>query len=507
MSEEKICIDCIVSKPIEKFGKRSKVCYTCMHIRRNKGYDKICKLCNKKKDDKDYIVTLSMCKECNEKRNLEDKVCKVCKILKTSNEFNASTNTCKKCIYIKKVGNKNKTCCVCNETKLISQFSPSPNLCKECLLKEKSQDERICQICNISKPKNKFDQKDMCRECRYIKRTNGKSKICKVCGETKAINKFMKMLDLCKDCGSSEKFENNKLCKKCEEIKPKSEFYGASWVCKPCAKQKFQEKIAELKKCEGCLLEKENKFFREMSSKRCLDCEDISITKKCRDCNETKSIAEFNPKRAQCHECEKADGRLYRKTTTKAKEWIEKNPEKMAELQRNNYEKNKKEIRQIEYKRQKEDEDFREIKNCKKNVSDFIRTNRKTSKKLLVTRDKYVCWLEYNFKDGMTMDNYGEKWCIDHVIPLGSLYKSSSQSCSGFVRKHPNHKKLLACWYNTTPTTQKENRLKSDKFDKNELRKHIVNIKSFFKQNRNIKKDDLYFEYKKFITDILEFLF
>lgn len=82
MSEEKICIDCNVSKPIEKFGKRSRVCYTCMHIRRNKGYDKICKLCNKKKDDKDYIVTFNMCKECNEKRKLEDKVCKVCKILK-----------------------------------------------------------------------------------------------------------------------------------------------------------------------------------------------------------------------------------------------------------------------------------------------------------------------------------------------------------------------------------------------------------------------------------------
>ena len=75
MSEEKICIDCNVSKPIEKFGKRSRVCYTCMHIRRNKGYDKICKLCNKKKDDKDYIVTFNMCKECNEKRKLEDKVC------------------------------------------------------------------------------------------------------------------------------------------------------------------------------------------------------------------------------------------------------------------------------------------------------------------------------------------------------------------------------------------------------------------------------------------------
>ena len=61
-----------------------------------------------------------------------------------------------------------------------------------------------------------------------------------------------------------------------------------------------------------------------MSSKRCLDCEDISITKKCRDCNETKSIAEFNPKRAQCHECEKADGRLYRKTTTKAKNGLKR---------------------------------------------------------------------------------------------------------------------------------------------------------------------------------------
>jgi hypothetical protein len=313
-------------------------------------------------------------------------------------------------------------------------------------------------------------------------------------------------MELCIECANSEKLANSKLCKICEEIKPNSEFYGNSWVCKICSKEKFKEKMVELKKCEGCGIEKENKFYRELSSKKCLECEDKTVTRKCRDCNETKSISEFNPKRMQCHECEKADGRNYRRTTTKAKEWVEKNPERMAGLQKKHYEENKTEIRKVESDRMKTDEDFRKIKNCKKNISEFIRGRTKNSKPLLISKNEYVIWLEYNFKEGMNMDNYAEKWCIDHVIPLGSLYKSSPHSCSGFVRKNPNHEKLIMCWYNTTPVTFKQNRLKSDKFDRDELRRHIVNIKSFLKENK-IKKDPLYYEYKKFVTDILEFLY
>jgi hypothetical protein len=506
---EKICVDCKISKPLDKFPKTGGACNPCVYIRRTKGKTKNCKICKETKPIPEFLPKSNLCKVCIEKEELENvKLCSECNISKPYDKFVTGSRVCNSCAWIKKADKKNKkTCRLCNESKVVSDFAKNSDLCKKCYEKENSGTNKTCKECNISKSADSFEpNRYTCRECRSNQKMGKKTKICKICNETKLQTKFKKGVDLCIDCSTSEKLANNKLCKICEDIKPISEFYGNSWVCKICSKEKFKEKMSEVRKCEGCNVEKENKFYRELSSKRCLECEDKSITRICTDCGETKSIADFNPKRHKCHECEKADGRNYRKTTTKAKEWVEKNPERMTELQKKYYEENKPEIRKTEYIRKKTDDDFRQVKNCKNNVATLIQGTHKSSKSLSITRDKYVIWLEYNFEEGMNLDNYGKKWCIDHVIPLGSLYKSSSQSCSGFVRKNPNHKKLLMCWYNTTPVTLKQNRLKSDKFDRDVLRNHIVNIKLFLKEKKN-KKDPLYFEYKKFVTDILEFLF
>jgi len=408
---EKICKECNIPKSEDKFGTKSRICYACMYLRRTKGKSKICKICKETKTIPEFLPKSNLCKVCIEKEQSENiRMCSECNSFKPLDKFVIGSRVCNPCAWIKKANKKSKICRLCDETKAVSEFSHTLDLCKECAEKENSGDSKTCKECNISKPLDKFEpNRFTCRECRSIQKLGGKSRECKVCNETKLISKFKRGMELCIECANSEKLANSKLCKICEEIKPNSEFYGNSWVCKICSKEKFKEKMVELKKCEGCGIEKENKFYRELSSKKCLECEDKTVTRKCRDCNETKSISEFNPKRMQCHECEKADGRNYRRTTTKAKEWVEKNPERMAGLQKKHYEENKTEIRKVESDRIKTDEDFRKIKNCKKNISEFIRGRTKNSKPLLISKNEYVIWLEYNFKEGMNMDNYAEK--------------------------------------------------------------------------------------------------
>lgn len=506
MASEKVCIDCNISKPIDKFPKVGRVCHPCGYIRRTKGKIKTCKICNESKTIPEFLPKSNLCKMCVDKEKSENtKLCSECKISKPADKFALGTRVCKSCEWAKKASKKSKECRLCNETKVASEFTRIPGLCKMCFEKEKSGESKTCTKCNSVKSQNDFDSnRFICKECLAIQKRGGeKFEVCKVCNETKS--KFKRGMEICLECSNSEKFKNNKLCRNCEEIKPNPEFYGASWVCKPCSKEKFHKRVAELKKCEGCLLEKENKLFRELSSKRCLECEDTTITRTCRDCNETKSISEFNPKRAQCHECEKADGRLYRRTTTKAKEWVEKNSEKMAELQKNHYEKNKKEIREIEKKRRREDKGFGEVRKYKPCISSIIRNTISHSNKLCVDRDLYMKWIKFNFRDGMTFDNYADIWCIDHVIPLSLIYDSYNHDCKNIIKKNPENSLFIYCWYNTIPLLKKENRLKDDKITQKILTNHLSQLNKFFKET-DAKKDRLYCRYKKFIRDVLEFI-
>ena len=63
--------------------------------------------------------------------------------------------------------------------------------------------------------------------------------------------------------------------------------------------------------------------------------------------------------------------------------------------------------------------------------------------------------LEKDFRDGMTWDNYGPLWHIDHMIPLARFEYDSPED--------PEFKKAWAL-NNLQPLWANENRLKSDKF-------------------------------------------
>jgi len=64
----------------------------------------------------------------------------------------------------------------------------------------------------------------------------------------------------------------------------------------------------------------------------------------------------------------------------------------------------------------------------------------------------FISWLEYLFDEGMTWENYGSYWHIDHVLPLNN-----------FVLSNESERKICFHWTNLQPKTQVDNCRKNDK--------------------------------------------
>lgn len=101
---------------------------------------------------------------------------------------------------------------------------------------------------------------------------------------------------------------------------------------------------------------------------------------------------------------------------------------------------------------------FRLIKNVRNRCAKAIKLNSKkdssTTELLGCSWDQYFGHLEINFEAGMTWDNYGIVWEIDHKRPLAS-----------FDLSDPAQQRKAFHWRNTRPLFKKENRAKSAKWD------------------------------------------
>jgi len=99
---------------------------------------------------------------------------------------------------------------------------------------------------------------------------------------------------------------------------------------------------------------------------------------------------------------------------------------------------------------------FNKIKhNLRRRMSDFLKKAR--AEKVSVSRLigcsslEFKQHIEKQFRRGMTWDNYGTHWHVDHILP-----------CASF--DHTNKKQIAQCWHytNLRPLRAMENMLKSD---------------------------------------------
>ena len=215
-------------------------------------------------------------------------------------------------------------------------------------------------------------------------------------------------------------------------------------------------------------------------------------TKQCSMCSEEKELDQFNERRCnQCRDCEKKwksewykknKKKIAKKTKTyrrknivniktrkreyylENKEYIDqknklyeiKNKEKMVKYRKNYYIKNKTLIHEKQSLYLSNNIQARIKHNLRIRTRHVLKGKIKsgTTIDLLGCQSEFlISYIEKQFKEGMTWDNYGRKgWHIDHIIP-----------CSSFDLTDPEQQKRCFHYTNLQPLWAEDNLRKSDK--------------------------------------------
>jgi 5-methylcytosine-specific restriction endonuclease McrA len=204
----------------------------------------------------------------------------------------------------------------------------------------------------------------------------------------------------------------------------------------------------------------------------------------CNKCSTDKEDSNFRHKRKVCKDCERDYGRKYRRENKeKSKKWVEENKEKMKELQKNWYKKNKEKINNtFNLRYNNVESDFKKIKNYRTAISHMISGHQKTNKYIGCNSKHLIEWLTFCFEDGMTLENYGSYWTIDHIIPIDT-YKSDTILFN-----------MLVKWNNIKPVLKEFNLKKNKYVNYKQIEKHINDIRQFYNK-KNIEKDENYENY------------
>lgn len=209
------------------------------------------------------------------------------------------------------------------------------------------------------------------------------------------------------------------------------------------------------------------------------------LAKKCCSCGKIKLLKYFHARNnvvlnrsSECKECSKVRQKnRSRESREKHKKshkiWLKNHPEKVIEY-RNKYKKKygrdyiNKKYRSYLKKRKATDINYRIRMKLEKSMYSFLKSRRfsATSKKLLgCSIPEFKQYMSKKFRDGMSWDNHGKLWEIDHIFPL-----------SKFDLADEYQRKIAFNFNNMQPLLRTENREKSDKvfpydFDYSSLKK------------------------------------
>ena len=238
---------------------------------------------------------------------------------------------------------------------------------------------------------------------------------------------------ICKECKNS--YERERKSRQTEEIKEES-------------RRKERERYAKNKaKVEKIGLDKVVKINHEEE-------------KTCTICGETKDITEYHLSktkgaiRAMCKKC----------SSRQRKEYYQKNKEAINK-QTSNY----------KVQKMKRDPCFKLEVRLRNRISSALKSqslpkNQRTRQYIDCTSQFLQEWIEYQLYDGMTLDNYGKYWHIDHVTP-----------CSSFDLSDPDQVNKCFNWRNLRPYKAEKNKIKRDKIDPKEVTLQELKVKCFLR--------------------------
>ncbi len=288
---------------------------------------------------------------------------------------------------------------------------------------------------------------------------------CSKCGEIKSNDRIVKNRKICKDCCNKKKLEKvkdnlrkldknvDRTCKTCNTLKTITLFSknGLSHICIECSNIKRRDKYnnnEELRKkavVQATEFKKAKKVIRDDQKRKELEKLENDIGKDntiCKYCKEVKSKIRFRHNRLKCMDCEANDPRyiLHKRVRTRIHDCL------MG----------------------KKSKHTREYLGC--------------------SREEYINWLLTN-TNGYTLDNYGDTWHIDHVIPLSKFNFDNKEDIE-----------LAFNWRNTMPLAAKENLSKNNKILPQQIKEHFETLKKYHKDNNIILPDKFINLYAKHLA-------
>jgi len=288
-----------------------------------------------------------------------------------------------------------------------------------------------------------------------------------------------------------------KLCPDCNTEKDEADFIVGNTPrirCRVCQnalrcknrKEAKEKAINTLKTCKVCNTEKNGSDF-EFGTLLCKICfrekdkeanhrpVETDPDKTCKECQTIKPAIMFRKREFVCKECSKKN--LYK--------WRETNKERFLEICKTYRDKDgSKEIKN-EYRRRKYADDIKNklLQLYRTRVRLVIKTKYCPKNTPFDYTDLLGCewevlikWLEFNMKQGMTWENYGPYWHVDHVYP-----------CALFDFSNEADRKKCFNWTNLTPLEKAENLKKSDKLDICLIQHYRKRAIEFIEQDPNTK--------------------
>ena len=268
---------------------------------------------------------------------------------------------------------------------------------------------------------------------------------CSKCGEMKEPDRIVRNRNICKDCCNvkrKEAYKNKvidvsaqKLCVGCNVTKNVTLFIKCDWnLCRECNNVKRRKEYQENEEVrkeqiqQAINYKKRKKAIRDEIKKSNIEKLEEEIGQDntiCQYCNEVKSKTRFRRNRLKCKDCERDDpnDKLKRYVRTRIYNCLKGNKTKHAH--------------------------------------EYLGCN----------PDEYLKWI-LNNKSDFTLDNYGQVWHIDHVIPL-----------SHFDFENEQDRLVAFNWRNTMPLLAKENLSKNNKIVKPQIEQHLKTLEIYHKDN------------------------
>jgi hypothetical protein len=322
-----------------------------------------------------------------------------------------------------------------------------------------------------------------------------------------------------------------KHCYKCEiELNEDNKIKGKN-MCMNCnkvvCKERYNQKknlktiIVQIKHCNKCNIElnDDNKIKHRLLCKECnsqvykdyintklTNNDNLDIIKLCSMCSIPLDKTNQVNIRPICKNCHNNKCKIYKDKNKsiiveKNKIYYENNKESVNLKNKNNYYKNKekymetKKIWRLENRekinqkaniRFKNNPIARLKKNCRTRIFIALKADKNRSLKLIdCDTDFLKKWLQSNFKEEMTWENYGKYWHVDHVIACANFDLSNDEEIEHCFR-----------WTNLQPLEASINESKQATINRKEIIKHYKKVKEYTTQN-NIELKE--FDYTKYL--------